>query len=82
MTAAVENADQWYRRDEETRLPTRECADAKEIETGLGDGLRRVWDENGACNSDDRSHDRCKVEDPLPRCILNEQGTDDQSQNC
>jgi len=57
---------------------TRQYRDTKMVETSVGDGLLRVLDKNGACNSDSRSHDRRKAENPLP----NEQSTDDYSQNC
>jgi len=77
MTAAVENVSNDIAAVGNARRLTRQHPDTKEVETGVGDGVCRIWDENEACNSDNKSHDRRKVEDPLPSRILDEQSIGD-----
>jgi len=76
-TAAVENVSSDIAGTGNVRRPTRQSPDTNEVETGVGDGLCRIWDENEACDSDNKSHDRREVEDPMPSRILDEQSTDD-----
>ena len=56
----------------DTMLLTSECRNTEDVETSLGGSICRLGDEDEACDSDCGSHDRRKVEDPRPSCVLNE----------
>jgi len=68
MTAAVDNLSNDIAAGNTRRL-TRQHPDTTEVETAVGDGVCRIWDENETSNSDNKSHDRRNVQDPLPSRI-------------